>query len=264
MEILETQSTTGLTIHGALARRESAERLVCFMPAAQTGNGTRRTKLFSRWNWQTIMPNQHVLALSDPALGLDDEIRGAWYLHPTSDLMPEMADMVSKQVELLGLTNKQVLFYGSSLGGFGALGMASLLPGSSAIAEIPQIDIAQWPSPGSIKAMESRILGKPFAEHRVAHPEMVDVRDRFKKSGFVPPFLLVSNETDLSIKVQKEFMDDVASYDSPKAGQQKMLLTSHIKGHAALSQADALDLIERWSADADLTGIENIEFQPTV
>ena len=100
------------------------------------------------------MPKHHVLALSDPALGLDDDIRGAWYLHPTDDLLEQMAASIRQQIERLGLTNEQVLFYGSSLGGFGSLSRASLIPGSSAIAEIPQIDVARWPSPGSIKVMD--------------------------------------------------------------------------------------------------------------
>lgn len=256
VETLEKKSNTGLPIHGALARRDSAERLVCFMPAAQTGTGLRRWKLFSRWNWHAVMPNQHVLALSDPALGLDDEIRGAWYLHPTGDLLEEMAAVVQQQAIRLGLSNDQILFYGSSLGGFGALGMASLIPGSSAIAEIPQIDVSQWPSPGSIKAMESRVLGKKFSEHRIGHAEMVDVRDRFKKSNLIPPFLLVSNETDMSIAIQREFMVDVAAAALPRLGQQRMLLTSHVSGHAALAQPEALALIEQWSARTELTGIE--------
>ncbi|MBV1780714.1 hypothetical protein KRR55_16485 [Paeniglutamicibacter sp. ABSL32-1] len=231
------------------------------MPAAQTGTGIRRWKLLSRWNWHTVMPNQHVLALSDPALGLDDEIRGAWYLHPTDDLLEEMAVMVQEQVIRLGLSNDQILFYGSSLGGFGALGMASLLPGSSAIAEIPQIDVSQWPSPGSIKAMENRVLGKTFSEHRIDHPEMVDVRDRFKKSNLIPPFLLVSNETDMSIAIQQDFMADVAMAALPRVGQQRMLLTNHVSGHAALAQLEALALIEQWSERAELTRIEAVRLE---
>lgn len=262
-EAIESISTTGLAMYGMLARRTEANRLVCFMPAAQTGSGTRRFKLFSRWSWQTEMPNQHVLALSDPALGLDDEIRGAWYLHPSHDLMVDMANMVKEQIVELGLTNESVLFYGSSLGGFGALGMASLLPGSNAIAEIPQIDVSLWPSPGSVKGMETRILKTTFAEHKLKHPEMVDVRDRFKKSNLVPPFVVISNESDMSIDEQRKFMDDVYGFQLPKLGQQQLLLTEQISGHYALSREDALSLINRWSVNADLDVLSSVVFGPS-
>lgn len=248
---IESQSATGLPMYGMLAQRVQSDRLVCFMPAAQTGSGTRRSKLFSRWNWQIELPRHHTLALSDPALGLDDEIRGAWYLHPTHDLMFEMAEMVKRQISALGLANDKVLFYGSSLGGFGALGMASLLPGASAIAEIPQIDISRWPSPGSIKAIETKILGKTFNEHRLLHPEMIDVRDRFKKSRLIPPFTVISNSTDMSIGVQKEFMDDVAVSSLPKIGQQQLVLTEQVSGHYALPIDRALEFIEAWAAKSD-------------
>lgn len=257
VQALEGTSDTGLVMHGVLARRERAERLVCFMPAAQTGTGTRRAKLFSRWSWQTVMPNQHVMALSDPALGLDGAIRGAWFLHPERDLLEEMAQMVRGQIADLGLENDQVLFYGSSLGGFGALGMASLLPGACAIAEIPQIDVAQWPSRGSIKAMETALLKRSFAEHRQRHPEMVDVRERFRKSHLIPPFLLVTNESDMSIGIQRELMEDVAAAQLPRIGEQRMLLATAVSGHAALPQADALALIEQWSIRGGSAGVRD-------
>lgn len=255
VESLETQLPSGLTFYGTLAKRANSERLVCLMPAAQTGTGTRRAKLFSRWSWQTLMPKQHVLALSDPALGLDDEIRGAWYLHPSEDLLEQMAESVRQQIERLGLTNEQVLFYGSSLGGFGALSMASLIPGSSAIAEIPQVDVARWPSPGSIKAMESSILGRGFAEQRELLPETVDVRARFEKSNLIPPFIMVSNATDMSIGIQFELMADMHKSKLPKLGRQRILLAEHVSGHAPLPQADALSLIGAWSEDASLDGL---------
>lgn len=255
VETLQTQLSSGLTFHGVLAKRASSERLVCLMPAAQTGTGTRRAKLFSRWNWQTLMPAQHVLALSDPALGLNDEIRGAWYLHPTDDLLEEMAGFVLHQIQSLGLTNEQVLFYGSSLGGFGSLSMASLIPGSSAIAEIPQIDVARWPSAGSIRAMETQILGRSFAEHRRILPETVDVRERFLKSNLIPPFVVVSNATDMSIGIQYEFMADTIKSQIPKLGQQRILLAEHVSGHSPLPQDDALSLIEAWSENASLENL---------
>lgn len=261
VESLETQLPSDLTFYGVLAKRASSERLVCFMPAAQTGTGTRKAKQFSRWNWQTLMPRQHVLALSDPALGLDDDIRGAWYLHPSEDLLEQMAVVARQQIESLGLTNKQVLFYGSSLGGFGALGMASLIPGSHAIAEIPQIDVARWPSRGSIKAMETAILGRGFAEQKELLPETVDVRARFEKTNLIPPFTIVSNATDMSIGVQFELMADMYKSKLPKLGQQRILLAEHVSGHAPLPQADALNLIEAWSENASLDGLGLSLFQ---
>jgi hypothetical protein len=255
VESIETQLPSDLTLHGVLAKRASAERLVCLMPAAQTGTGARRAKLFSRWSWQALMPKHHVLALSDPALGLDDDIRGAWYLHPTDDLLEQMAALIRQQIERLGLTNEQVLFYGSSLGGFGSLSMASLIPGSSAIAEIPQIDVARWPSPGSIKAMESKILGRGFAEQKKLLPATVDVRARFEKSNLIPPFVIVSNATDMSIGIQFELMAEMHKSKLPKLGQQRILLAEHVAGHSALPQKDALSLIEAWSENASLNNL---------
>lgn len=134
------------------------------------------------------------------------------------------------------------------------MGMASLLPGAGAICEIPQIDVSQWPSPGSIKAMEDRILRMTFDEFRVLHPEMVDVRARFVKSGIIPPFLIVSNETDLSIKLQKELMHFVGTSRLRRIGRQELILVEKVSGHYSLPQEDALALIAAWSEQAGLQG----------
>lgn len=251
-ETLESESPTGLVLHGRLVRRHGADRLVCFMPAAISASVSRDPRQLSRFSWHSEIPEYHVLALSDPALGLDDEILGAWYLHPTADLMQEMAAIVKDLVADLGLDNHQVLFYGSSLGGFGALGMASLLPGSSAIAEIPQIDVACWPVSGAVRAMEDRILGMSFREFRQTYPEMVDVRDRFAKSGLVPRFLLVSNEEDASLEIQKAFMDDIDSSSLPRVGRQRLLVTPQVSGHRALSRHLALGLIRGWASEPEV------------
>lgn len=208
------------------------------------------------------MPNQHVMALADPAMGLDESLFGAWFLHPKVDLLEEMAAVVQGQVERLNLENRQVLFYGSSLGGFGALGMASLLPGSSAISEIPQIDVPQWASQGAVRKLETKILGMPFEEFRLARPEMVDVRDRFRKSGLIPPFLLVTNESDFTLDLHKEFMGDVLASDLPRSGDQHMLLTRRASGHHALKRDLALSLVETWSIDAEMHDGTALEFDP--
>lgn len=260
VETLEKRSKTGLTLYGALARRTFADRLVCFMPAAIPVTVTRNPRQLSRWTWQELMPKHHVLALSDPAMGIDDKILGAWYLHPTTDLLEELGILVSEQAERLGIANEKILFYGSSLGGFGALAMASLLPGSSAIAEVPQIDVAQWPSLPSIRAMESTILRMPFDQFRRIHPEMVDLRDRFKKSGIVPPFLIVSNKEDMSIGIQTVFMEEIKTLGLPSVGQQRLLLSDHVSGHTPLQPKDALFLIETWRASAESGIFESFEF----
>lgn len=251
IETLEKPSTTGLVLYGEIVRRVAADQLVCFMPAALPITATRNPRQLSRLNWHVDMPNQHVLALADPAMALHDELFASWYLHPTTDLLEEMALMVGEQAKQLGVANDKVLFYGSSLGGFGALAMASLLPGSSAIAEVPQIDVAQWPKPGALRAMETHILGMPFGQFKVAHPYMVDLSERFKKSRLIPPFLMVTNATDMSLDIQQSFMENVTTSDLLKIGKQDFLMTGKVEGHGALSRGLALSLIDKWSKKAE-------------
>lgn len=232
------------------------------MPAALSASAaTRNPNQLSRFTWESRLPDHHVIALADPALGMDDSILGAWFLHPTTDLLEEMSTIVREHASSLGILNEEILFYGSSLGGYGALSMASFIPGSSAIAEIPQIDVAQWHVASAIRAMEEKILGVSFENFRTTHAERINLLNRFEKNGTIPPFAIITNKNDASYAMQTSFMNLLENCPTKKIGQQLLISTDIVSGHRALSRDLALDLITSWSKNkqvADCVFLESI------
>lgn len=246
--VLNRESISGLPIHGKLVLNRGAQKLICFMPAALPKKLDRDPLQLSRFRWRESLTKYHVLALADPAMTLHSELLGGWYIHPEADLIAEMADLVSDQAKVLGLKNSDVLFYGSSLGGYGALAMASLLKGSTAIAEVPQIDVSKWTVRIAVKAIEQHILKQGFDEFRLVQPHKVDLRDRFRLSGFVPQFKIITNEKDATFALQNEFMSDIKNLGIPSYGVQRLDCITELSGHKALGKELVINEIDEWAS----------------
>lgn len=243
---LTTELTDTLVAHANVAVRESASHMVVFLPGAQDEKSTRRVPFFHRWSWQEDLPEMHVVALGDPSIALDERILGGWFMHPEIDLVAELASMVRRIAETLNVAPENITFHGSSLGGYGAIGMAAHLRGASAISEIPQIDVQRWKNEAAIQLL-GEVVGQPLSEFRTVFPERVHVYARLRYAGVVPPLLLITNPGDPTYALQQRFMAALPSLskDCEVLGEQKLVESTTVRGHKALPKAEVLELLRR-------------------
>lgn len=228
---------------------QGAEELVCFMPSALGPTQPRRVPSYFRWKWaDQHFADTNVLVLADPAMRRGRSLLGAWYMHPEQDVLADMATTVEDVATDLGV--KRVLFYGSSLGGFGALAMASMVERSTAIAEVPQIDVAHW-FVVAVRAIEDEILGTSIEAHRSNRPEQVRLQDRLWRAGRMPDFTIVTNPGDRSYDDQRAFVDWCAEAPLRRTGRQRLLSVDSVDGHRILPEDDSVAMIRRWLAGAD-------------
>lgn len=224
----------GLPIHYKATDRENPQSLIVFMPAALSLNREDRSKpIYSRFTWADLWPESEVMSFADPALQQAEELNGAWFIHPDHDIIQGIADVTRDRAEALGLAPEQVTFYGSSLGGFGAIAAASCLEGAQAIAEVPQIDLQNWMR-SAWRLIEQHIMKMPIAEYREIRPEQLSLKDRLVKSGQVPPIRLITNPEDRQRDEQFEFFSWARSCNLPKSGPFEFFETTEVSGHAAL------------------------------
>lgn len=104
-----------------------------------------RTKLplFQRLRFQKTLNAGPTVCFSDPTLDLSSELRLGWYLG--SDQVALADEIVTATRALaLSLGCKDVVFQGSSGGGFAALQMGARFPGSHVVALNPQTDVRQY------------------------------------------------------------------------------------------------------------------------
>lgn len=241
IRMLEAPLPSGLTAHANIDIRTDASRMIVFLPGASGWRSKKIVPFFHRWQWHGDFPDAHVIALSDPAIGVNDRIIGGWFMHAEVDLIAELATMVRRIADRLDVAYENITLHGSSLGGYGAIGMAAHVPGSRAIAEIPQIDVAKWPVPSSMELLEE-LVGEPLEDFRVKFPERVALLDRLRFAKVVPPMTLITNATDPTYDLQVEFMDQLPTLaaDCEVIGDQRLLVTKVTSGHAALPKAAAL------------------------
>lgn len=238
----------GMRMHLRIAERTRAQSLLVLMPAAQSRiEQGQINPLFSRWNWIPDYPDSHVIAVSDPALYQGKSLSAAWFIAPQTDVTKHIASAVDAIAAELGVRRASIVVYGSSLGGFGAFGVASLLPGSQAVAEIPQLDLRRWPVPTAIAALEEHITGIPFGEYGETHLEQIDVLSRIRAAGTVPGFLLVTNPQDPTYSDHLEFMRSVRALgaDIEVSGASCLRIEDRVSGHRVLSREDASVMLNR-------------------
>ncbi|WP_156844763.1 hypothetical protein [Corynebacterium maris] len=228
----------GLPIHYAITERSTPDGLVVLMPAALSSKREDRKRIyFTRGKWVNEWPNAEVVSFSDPAVQQDERLNGAWYIHPEHDVVRTISEIVGEIATSGGIPYSRIVFYGSSLGGFGAIGAAAHLDGSRAVAEVPQIDFANWFA-GSIKAVEKYIIGMPLEKYRFLHPEQISLLDRLELAGRIPEYKLISNPQDPCIDEQRAFFEWSHSSPVPCSGPVEMLLTTRVEGHRVLDRKD--------------------------
>lgn len=99
---------------------------------------------FQRWGWHTDFPG-HCLYISDPFLSRTEDLGLGWYIgERTKDANPIIADTVRKVAAGVNVLPENIIFYGSSGGGFAALRALVEIPEAQAIAINPQTRLTNF------------------------------------------------------------------------------------------------------------------------
>lgn len=100
--------------------------------------------VFRRWAWHTMVPG-HALYISDPTLEACEDLGLGWYIGgKSSDCMEDIAKLISSVALNFGISERNLVFYGSSGGGFAALRALRWFPDAAAIAINPQTELTSF------------------------------------------------------------------------------------------------------------------------
>jgi len=125
-------------------RSSNSNKLLVFLPSV---NGKAFYPYYPRRSWgEELARNYNVLYVSDPYQPLPQykEPMGSWFISPEGDstikTLSEKISQLKKEINV-----NDVIFYGSSMGGYAAIVLSSLISGSKAVAECPQIYLKKHP-----------------------------------------------------------------------------------------------------------------------
>ncbi|MVW73288.1 hypothetical protein [Bordetella sp. 15P40C-2] len=114
--------------------------------------------IFQRWSWAPNFPG-HCLYIADPMLQYHDDMGLAWYFGSESvDITPTITKIVRTVSNGIGLSERDIIFYGSSGGGFAALKQCPRMPQATYVVINPQTDITKYKS-GHVETFLRNCLG---------------------------------------------------------------------------------------------------------
>lgn len=97
---------------------------------------------FSRWSWDF---EDSTISYDDPTLYIHDDILGSWGIGDEKNwYLKDISKIIKIISEKINIKRNNLIFYGSSAGGFTSLILATLIRDSIAVAEIPQFDITTY------------------------------------------------------------------------------------------------------------------------
>jgi len=226
--------------------KPESKKLIVVFPSAISRDASDTRPIFHRWSWAEEF-DSNFICLSDPSFDILDLLGGWFLVNGERDLFKELKNIIINFAEMYDIEERNITFYGSSMGGFGALMLSSFFPKSLSVAEVPQIDLRHYPWKSAIRAIEEKCLsGKSINEFYEQFPERVSVIDRFKDNGVFSNIEIISNAHDIEVSSISSFYEfylknsNVFSY----VGNFGITITNKVSGHRPLPKNIAVRMLK--------------------
>ena len=169
--------------------------LLCLGTGSQSPN--RRTKdgklvrppFFHGWSWYDSF-EENFLVYSDPTHYFSDKIHLGWYVGDRDTWYLEViSNIVKKFAVNRKIANNNILFYGSSGGGFAAIELATLNRGSNVLVNNAQFFVMNYQSWGVNRLFELLSQYFPSYDRDEIYQEIkhrLNLIELFKKMKYVP------------------------------------------------------------------------------
>ena len=165
---------------------------------------------FSRGGWDfnesTIFYNDNAHYAGDGAIGT------SWCIGlPEDYFLENIKNIILKITRFFNIKNENILFFGSSMGGFISIQLATMIKSSHAIAENPQIDAAMWMK----KINEKNNFCSELYDETTKKMESYryNVLDMIKKENYVPNLTIVICISEENLNNQlKPFIKELSSF----------------------------------------------------
>lgn len=169
-------------------------RLIVFGSGAVALNGPKAIKppIFNRYSWNERF-KESLIYYNDPTRYLSDEIALGWGVGTEKEYYIEtIADIIKKLVENYKIhfnkeiKTKNILFYGSSGGGFTSIILATLIKGSKALVNNSQLIIKNYYDIHVDKLKEVCFSNLDDDEIFNKYGYRLNVLEMFKRENYIP------------------------------------------------------------------------------
>lgn len=151
---------------------------------------------FQRMDWAFKL-KYNVLIFNDPTLYLHDDCGIGWCLGTSEHyVLLRLKVIVEKVRDFLLLKNKNLLFYGSSAGGFSSLMLASHFESSSAFVNNPQTNVLKHKRGGVRSLLDLGFGGISLAQAHALYGDRMSFIERLRQGAYIPRIYYLQNQLD--------------------------------------------------------------------
>lgn len=172
----------------------NTDKIIVFFNGAINGD-LNNDPTFMRWSWANEN-NLSFICFDDPIVSCTQQTNLGWYIGTSNhDIQEFINDILEHIIKSLKISPKNIIFYGSSGGGFAAMMAAIRLRGSVAVVSNPQTNIFKY-----YKTASQRFIKSFFENEDVSSNSSIyyrfSVSDAIKKYNYIPAILYIQNIQD--------------------------------------------------------------------
>ncbi|QCT74494.1 hypothetical protein [Macrococcoides canis] len=234
----------GLNFYIKLALKETSDKLVVFSNGA-IDPSKKKPPLFMRSNWVEDMTYSAVF-IDDKTIH-NSPLRIGWGVGNKNRHYLIDYSIISKKIShVLDIKDENVYYFGSSAGGFMALGLATYHKGSTAIVNNPQTIITNYEKRAYIKLFERVFRGMEVDEVCESYWERLSLAEMMKRENFVPNAFYLQNrmcEGDMNGHLEP-FRNDLERIGLDEGPINFVIYEDEIRGHNPPSKDNTLKFID--------------------
>lgn len=156
----------------------------------------RQPPFFDRWSWYKYFKESYI-SYSDPFFFYDDEITLGWFVGTKDEwYLNSLAEIIKKLADNQGIINDNMLFFGSSGGGYASVVLATLLKNSKAFINNAQLFLLNYNEPTLNKLfslISPTFEGMSREEITEEIKYRLDIMELFEKEKYAPYIIYYLN-----------------------------------------------------------------------
>lgn len=214
-----------------------SENLVCFGSGAYDPSKFK-PPVYNRHTWYLEFA-ESVIYYNDPTLYNDDKLTLGWGVGKNGEwYLPVIADILKILAHKNRVENENMLFFGSSGGGFTSVVLSTLLKGSIAVVNNPQMILQNY-YPSHFDRMMNACFDEPGEDTVSKYRYRFDALELFKIEKYVPNITyLVNINSQKDIKNQLiPFINSLTSFEDYDSRVEVLLYPSK-QGHRGVMEKD--------------------------
>ena len=238
-------------------------KLICMGSGSQPRtekNFNRPT--FQRHSWQSNFDSS-VIYYSDPIFLKSNSVNCGWCVGTPNEYYLDYIKKVIKKLCLnRKIKNKNILFYGSSAGGFTSIQLGTYFKESVVLANNPQIDVRNFNEEHYNKLLDLCFTNMSQEKVEKQYEYRLNVIKNFKKEKYIPNIYYVL-ELYSDVDFEKNltpFLFDLKTLDFfNESNSIQIMIYNRYANHTPLNKKDTIRLINHIS-NGDFLSLNNLSY----